>query len=127
MIIDGLAYKDLDVESKPDLGSWKCAKREKSDITGTETETDKIPDIKALQTMESLIDTKIDEAKKAEEISYQNTSYPAQTNVKKALDAIWAKLDYVKPEISSFTSRYKRNFDFTKCRLSYTLLFCRWL
>lgn len=74
-----------------------------STYTGTETETDKIPDIKALQTMESMIDTKINEAKKAEEISYQNTAYPAQTNVKKALDAIWAKLDYVKPEISSFT------------------------
>ena len=36
MVIDGIAYKDMDVESKPDLGSWKCAKREKSDITGKE-------------------------------------------------------------------------------------------
>ena len=36
MIIDGIAYKDLDVNQRPDLGSWKCAKREKSDITGKE-------------------------------------------------------------------------------------------
>lgn len=36
MVIDGIAYKDMDVESRPDLGSWKCAKRVKSDITGKE-------------------------------------------------------------------------------------------
>lgn len=39
----------------------------------------------------------------AEDVSYENESYPSQTNVKKALDAIWAKIDYVKPSISSFT------------------------
>ncbi|MCQ2576537.1 MAG: hypothetical protein MJ162_07315 [Treponema sp.] len=39
----------------------------------------------------------------AENVSYENENYPLQTNVKKALDAIWAKLDYVKPEITSFT------------------------
>ena len=39
----------------------------------------------------------------AESVSYENENYPLQTNVKKALDAIWAKLDYVKPEITAFT------------------------
>ena len=42
-------------------------------------------------------------ASTASEVSYKNANYPSQTNVKKALDAIWAKLDYVKPEILSFT------------------------
>lgn len=42
-------------------------------------------------------------ASTASEVSYKNENYPSQTNVKKALDAIWAKLDYVKPEILSFT------------------------
>ena len=39
----------------------------------------------------------------AENVSYENENYPLQTNVKKALDAIWAKIDYVKPAINSFT------------------------
>ena len=42
-------------------------------------------------------------ASTASEVSYKNANYPSQTNVKKALDAIWAKLDYIKPEILSFT------------------------
>ena len=42
-------------------------------------------------------------ASTASEVSYKNENYPSQTNVKKVLDAIWAKLDYVKPEILSFT------------------------
>ena len=39
----------------------------------------------------------------AENVSYENENYPLQTNVKKALDALWARLDYVKPAITSFT------------------------
>lgn len=42
-------------------------------------------------------------ASSAENVSYENDNYPLQTNVKKALDAIWAKIDYVKPEITAFT------------------------
>ena len=37
-------------------------------------------------------------------ISYENSNYPSWTNVKKALDGIMAKIDYIKPEITSFTS-----------------------
>ena len=40
----------------------------------------------------------------ADDISYQNSNYPSWTNVKKALDGIMAKVDYIKPEITSFTS-----------------------
>ena len=40
----------------------------------------------------------------ADYISYQNSNYPSWTNVKKALDGIMAKVDYIKPEITSFTS-----------------------
>ena len=40
----------------------------------------------------------------ADDISYQNSKYSSWTNVKKALDGIIAKVDYIKPEITSFTS-----------------------
>ena len=40
----------------------------------------------------------------ADDISYQNINYPSWTNVKEALDGIMAKVDYIKPEITSFTS-----------------------
>ena len=40
----------------------------------------------------------------ADNISYENSNYPSWTNVKKALDGIMAKIDYIKPEITSFTS-----------------------
>ena len=40
----------------------------------------------------------------ADDISYQNSNYPSWTNVKEALDGIMAKVDYIKPEITSFTS-----------------------
>ena len=40
----------------------------------------------------------------ADKISYENSNYPSWTNVKKALDGIMAKIDYIKPEITSFTS-----------------------
>lgn len=40
----------------------------------------------------------------ADNINYQNSNYPSWTNVKKALDGIIAKVDYIKPEITSFTS-----------------------
>ena len=40
----------------------------------------------------------------ANDISYQNSKYSSWTNVKKALDGIIAKVDYIKPEITSFTS-----------------------
>ena len=40
----------------------------------------------------------------ADDISYQNSNYPSWTNVKEALDGIMAKVDYIKPEIISFTS-----------------------
>ena len=40
----------------------------------------------------------------AENVSYTNTSFPALTDVDKALDNIFAKIYYVEPEISSFTS-----------------------
>ena len=40
----------------------------------------------------------------ADNISYENSNYPSWTNVKKALDGIMAKVDYIKPEITSFTS-----------------------
>ena len=40
----------------------------------------------------------------ADDISYKNSNYPSWTNVKKALDGIMAKVDYIKPEITSFTS-----------------------
>ena len=40
----------------------------------------------------------------ADNISYKNSNYPSWTNVKKALDGIIAKVDYIKPEITSFTS-----------------------
>lgn len=72
--------------------------------TGEEVETGKIPDIAAMQKLEEKINKKIDEEETdASDVSYENENYPLQTNVKKALDAIWAKLDYVKPAITSFT------------------------
>ncbi len=40
----------------------------------------------------------------ADNINYQNSNYPLWTNVKKALDGIISKIDYIKPEITSFTS-----------------------
>ena len=40
----------------------------------------------------------------ADNISYENSNYPSWTNVKEALDGIMAKIDYIKPEITSFTS-----------------------
>lgn len=40
----------------------------------------------------------------ADNINYQNSNYPLWTNVKKTLDGIIAKIDYIKPEITSFTS-----------------------
>lgn len=40
----------------------------------------------------------------AENVSYTNTSFPALTDVDKALDNILSKLYYVDPQISSFTS-----------------------
>ena len=40
----------------------------------------------------------------ADNITYKNSNYPSWTNVKKALDGIMAKVDYIKPEITSFTS-----------------------
>lgn len=40
----------------------------------------------------------------AENVAYANTSFPALTDVDKALDNILAKLYYVEPQISSFTS-----------------------
>ena len=39
----------------------------------------------------------------ADNISYENSNYPSWTNVKKVLDGIMAKVDYIKPEITSFT------------------------
>lgn len=39
----------------------------------------------------------------AENISYENLAKPLWTNVKLALDGIIAKIEYVKPEITSFT------------------------
>lgn len=40
----------------------------------------------------------------AEDITYENENYPTWTNVKKALDGIMEKVDYVKPSIKSFTA-----------------------
>lgn len=40
----------------------------------------------------------------AENVSYTNTDFPALTDVDKALDSILAKLYYVEPEITAFTS-----------------------
>ena len=40
----------------------------------------------------------------AENITYTNTDFPTYTDVDKALDAIFAKLYYVDPSITSFTS-----------------------
>ena len=40
----------------------------------------------------------------AENVSYTNTDFPTYTDVDKALDAIFAKLYYVDPSITSFTS-----------------------
>ena len=40
----------------------------------------------------------------AENVSYTNADFPTYTNVDLALDAIFAKLYYVEPQISSFTS-----------------------
>ena len=40
----------------------------------------------------------------ADNITYQNSNYQSWTNVKKALDGIIDKVDYIKPEITSFTS-----------------------
>ena len=40
----------------------------------------------------------------ADNITYQNSNYPSWTNVKKTLDGIIDKVDYIKPEITSFTS-----------------------
>lgn len=40
----------------------------------------------------------------AESVSYENTSYPTWNNVKKAIDGILSKIDYVKPSITSFTA-----------------------
>lgn len=40
----------------------------------------------------------------AENVAYTNTDFPTYTNVDLALDAIFAKLYYVDPQISSFTS-----------------------
>ena len=40
----------------------------------------------------------------AENVSYDNTDFPTLTDVDKALDAIFAKLYYVDPQITAFTS-----------------------
>ncbi|WP_405376361.1 hypothetical protein [Pseudobutyrivibrio sp.] len=40
----------------------------------------------------------------AENVTYTNTDFPALTDVDKALDSILAKLYYIEPEISTFTS-----------------------
>lgn len=40
----------------------------------------------------------------AENVSYANVDFPALTDVDKALDAVLAKLYYIDPQISSFTS-----------------------
>ena len=36
----------------------------------------------------------------ADNITYQNSNYPSWTNVKKALDGIMAKVDYINTEIT---------------------------
>lgn len=74
-----------------------------SDYTGEEQDTSKIPDIAALHKLEERVKSTIDVEVSADEVKYTNENYPAQTNVQKALDAIWNKIDYVKPSISSFT------------------------
>jgi len=74
-----------------------------SEYTGTEVETNKIPDIKALQDLDKKLTDSISDGSIAEKVSYENESYPLWTNVKKAIDGILAKVDYVKPSISSFT------------------------
>ena len=48
----------------------------------------------------------------ADDISYQNSKYSSWTNVKKALDGIIAKVDYIKPEITSFTSTAQEVYEF---------------
>lgn len=51
-----------------------------------------------------MIDELIGEsATTADNVSYKNETYPEQTTVEKALNAIWEKLDYVKPSITSFS------------------------
>ena len=46
----------------------------------------------------------VDGENSADNVSYKNSNYPSWTSVKKALDGIMAKVDYIKPEITSFTS-----------------------
>ena len=48
----------------------------------------------------------------ADDISYRNSNYPSWTNVKEALDGIMAKIDYIKPEITSFTSTAQAVYEF---------------
>ena len=48
----------------------------------------------------------------ADNITYKNSNYPSWTNVKKALDGIMAKIDYIKPEIISFTSTAQAVYEF---------------
>ena len=48
----------------------------------------------------------------ADNITYENSNYPSWTNVKKALDGIMAKIDYIKPEITSFTSTAQEVYEF---------------
>jgi hypothetical protein len=74
-----------------------------SDYTGEEVETSKIPDIAALHKLEEKIKGEITPGSDAEDISYENSSYPAWTNVKRAIDGIMAKIDYVKPEVKTFS------------------------
>ena len=48
----------------------------------------------------------------ADNITYKNSNYPSWKNVKEALDGIMAKIDYIKPEITSFTSTAQAVYEF---------------
>lgn len=74
-----------------------------SDYTGEESDQSKVPNLAAMKKLEEKINNKIQDELSSEKIGYENDKYPLQTNVKKSLDAIWARLDYIKPEIKSFT------------------------
>lgn len=74
-----------------------------NEYTGEELDASKIPNIGALQKLEKKITDLFSGSNKASKVIYENENYPEQTDVQRALDAIWSRIDYIKPSVSSFT------------------------
>lgn len=63
MIIDGIFYKESEISSAPDLGSWRCGGEEKSSITGkfvreyygNSSDTSKLPTVAQYPKYETIL------------------------------------------------------------------------